>query len=245
MRMDCELIRDLLPLYADDACSKASRDAVEEHLLECPACKEMLHKIKDSEIVDELVSEKNEVIEYGQKRFKRRSALVGSVISGLFMIPILVCLIINIFNGMALGSFFIVLASLLAAASLIIVPLMAPEDKAFWTFCAFTASLILLLAVVCIVSGGNWFWIASSAVLFGLSVVFLPFLIRTRPVKNALGNSNRVLVVLGIDAVLFVNMMNMIRSAGKITISTILFTLAVAAGIGFVVSEILKNRGMK
>lgn len=36
--MDCEIIRDLLPLYHDGACSQASRAAVEEHLKTCPAC---------------------------------------------------------------------------------------------------------------------------------------------------------------------------------------------------------------
>ena len=242
MTMDCEVIRDLLPLYADDACSKASRDVVEEHLQGCPECREVLHRIRESEIEEELMNEKNEVIEYGQKRFNRRSAMVGSVIAGLFMIPILVCLIVNIINGMALGSFFIVLASLLVAASLIIVPVMMPEDKAFWTFCAFTASLILLFSIVCIFTGGNWFWIASSALLFGLSVVFLPFLIRARPLKKVLGNSNRVLVVLGVDVVLFMNMMNMIRSAGRVKLGTIFFTLVLGVGIGFVGSEILRAK---
>ena len=37
--MDCEIIRDLLPLYHDGACSQASRAAVEEHLKTCPACR--------------------------------------------------------------------------------------------------------------------------------------------------------------------------------------------------------------
>lgn len=37
--MDCEIVRDLLPLYHDGACSQASRAAVEEHLKTCPACR--------------------------------------------------------------------------------------------------------------------------------------------------------------------------------------------------------------
>ena len=65
-----------------------------------------------------------------------------------------------------------------------VVPIMVPKDKAFWMLCAFTASLIVLLGVVCLYTHGRWFWIASSATLFGLSVVFLPFAIRAEPVKN-------------------------------------------------------------
>ena len=37
--MDCEIVRDLLPLYHDGACSQASGAAVEEHLKTCPACR--------------------------------------------------------------------------------------------------------------------------------------------------------------------------------------------------------------
>ena len=97
--------------------------------------------------------------------------------------------------------------------------------------------------MVCIYSRGNWFWIASSAVLFGLGAVFLPFLVKAEPVKKKIGTSNPLIIILGLDAALFINMMNMIRSHGRITGSTILYALGVIAGIGFVVTEILRNRG--
>ena len=243
MKTDCEVIRDLLPLYADDACSEGSRHLVEEHLNECPSCTDLLSRIRETKIEDDLQEEKTSVIEYGARRFKRRSAAVGSVISGLFMIPILICLIVNLTSGANLGSFFIVLSSMLVAASLIIVPLMIPEDKAFWTFCSFCASLMLLLGVICLFTRGTWFPVASSAVLFGLAVVFLPFLIRTRPVRKQIGSSNPVLIVLALDAALFINMISMIRSHGKLTVSSILFTLGVIAGIALVITEILRKRG--
>lgn len=243
MKIECEVIRDLLPLYADDACSEKSRGIVEEHLQECDACREVLQKIRQTEIDDTLRYEKNSVIGYGAKQFRRRSALVGSAVSGAFMIPILVYLIVNIYSRSSLGVFFVVLASLMVAASLIIVPLMVFQDRLFWTFCAFCASLMILLAVVCLYSRGTWFWIASSASLFGLSVVFLPFVVRSRPVKRLIGGSSRLLIVLVTDAALFVNMMNMISSHGKITLSSLVFTIGVAAGIGVVVSEIVRKRG--
>ena len=243
MKYDCEVIRDLLPLYADNVCSGKSRSMVEEHLQECSSCSDLLEKIRQTEIDDDLKSEKAAVIEYGAKRFKRRSAAVGSVISGLFMIPILICLVINITTGASLGSFFVVLASMLVAASLIVVPLMVPEDKAFWTFCAFTASLMALLGVVCVTTHGTWFPIAASAVLFGLAVVFLPFVIKARPVRKQIGSSNPLLIVLALDGALFINMISMIRSHGRFTIGSILFTLGVIAGIGLVASEIIRKRG--
>ena len=46
MKHNCEVVRDLLPLYHDDVCSEKSREMVEEHLQECGACKKELEKIK-------------------------------------------------------------------------------------------------------------------------------------------------------------------------------------------------------
>ncbi len=38
MKITCEIIRDLLPLYHDGVCSLESRMLVEEHLKECESC---------------------------------------------------------------------------------------------------------------------------------------------------------------------------------------------------------------
>ena len=245
MKNSCDVIRDLLPLYADDACSEDSRKIVEEHLAECPECGSMLRRLQSNEIENGLQQEKQDVIEYGVRQFKKRSATVGSTVSGLFMIPILVCLIINLTSGSAMGWFLIVLSALAVAASLIIVPIMVPKDKLFWTFCAFTASVIILLAITCLVSRGDWFWIASSAVLFGLAVIFLPFVVRARPMRKWIGKTNKVLVVLAADAVLFLNMMNVIRLHSQSGQNRFLLLVGVAAGIALVVLSMMKNKGEK
>lgn len=69
--------------------------------------------------------------------------------------------------------------------------------------------------MTCIVTRGNWFWIASSAVLFGFSVCFLPFAIKAKPVRKWVDGRNKALIVLGVDAVLFLNMMNAILVHGN------------------------------
>ena len=244
MKTDCDIILDLLPLYQDNACSEKSRAIVEEHLLECSSCRNLLVRIQDTEIEDDLRSERDSVLRYAIRRFKRRSAAVGSAVSGAFMIPILLCLAANLVLGPSLDWVSVVLAALCVAASLIAVPILVPEDKLFWTFCAFCASLMLLLGVSCLYTHGDWFLIASSSCLFGLALISLPFLVRARPVKKLIGSSNRLLIVLGLDAALFVNMLNMISSQGRITLNSVLFTLGVIAGIGVVVIEILRKRGI-
>lgn len=243
MNKDCEVIRDLLPLYADDVCSGRSRELIEEHLQECPDCSAMLEKLRTHKIETDLQEEKEQVIEYQAKRFRRRSATVGSVVSGLFMIPVVVCLIVNLASGSPLGWFFIVLAGLAVAASLVIVPLMMPENKLFWTFCAFTMSLLLLLAVTCFYSHGNWFFTAASAVLFGLSVCFLPFLIRAKPVREMIGGFSRPLLALAVDVILFANMMNMISLWTKSIFTTALILLGCAAGGWLLYAAVTEKRG--
>ena len=241
MKTDCEVIRDLLPLYTDAACSEKSRELVDEHLEECPDCRELLVRLRETELESDLRSERDSVVRNALRWFRRRTAAVGSAVSGVFMIPILVLLIINLRIGLTMSWVYIVLAALLVPAALIVVPIVMPEDKAFWTFCAFCASLMILLGVVCIYSHGNWFWIASSAVLFGLSVVFLPFVICARPLQGLLGGSNRALVVLGVDVALFMNMLSMIEAHNRLTGGGILYTLGVLAGVALVIAEILRK----
>ena len=238
MKTDCEVIRDLLPLYADNACSTKNRTLVEEHLQECPDCRELVSRILKTEIEDTLHSEKESVIEYGVRQFRRRSAIVGSAVSGVFMVPVLVIAIMAFIAGSTMNWVTVVLAAFCVAASLIAVPVLVPEDKAFWTFCAFCASLMILLGVACIYTRGNWFWIASSAVLFGLSVIFLPFLIRAKPVRKLIGKSNRVLIVLGVDCALFFNMLNMVSSGGRFTFNSLFFTIGIIAGVSLVAYEL-------
>lgn len=45
MKTPCEIIRDLLPLYKDDVCSKESRMLVDEHLKECEPCRDYYKKM--------------------------------------------------------------------------------------------------------------------------------------------------------------------------------------------------------
>ncbi|MBR4500624.1 MAG: zf-HC2 domain-containing protein [Clostridia bacterium] len=230
MKTECEVIRDLLPLYADEVCSEKSRGLVEEHLAECPECKAVLRELMRDDIESGLKDEKDGVIAHQAIRFKRRSAAVGSLIAGLFMIPVLVCLIVNLASGHGLDWFFVVLAALGVTASLTVVPLTVAEDKLFWTFCAFCVTLTVLLGVCSLYSGGKWFLTAASASLFGLALIFLPFAVRSRPIKRLIGSFSRPVVILAADLILFANMMNMITLRSKSVFVTVVMLILCAAG---------------
>ena len=196
MKYNCEMIRDLLPLYVDQVCSPASAAAVEAHVRECNACASLLGEMSTADpLLDkEIYAERSRVLDTQAKFFKRRSAVAGSIIGGIFALPILICLIVNLAGGAGLTWFFIVLAAMFIPASLIVVPLMVPENKFLWTVTSFTASLLLLLGVCSIYSGSSWFLIAAPAVLFGLCVIFMPFIVHTKPAAKLLGNQKGLAV---------------------------------------------------
>ena len=56
MKISCEVVQDLLPLYHDGVCSKASTVIVDNHLQDCEACKQML-KDMDADIMSEAIEE--------------------------------------------------------------------------------------------------------------------------------------------------------------------------------------------
>ena len=44
MKYSCNMIQDLIPLYIDGVCSEESKEAVEQHLSECPDCTQLCVK---------------------------------------------------------------------------------------------------------------------------------------------------------------------------------------------------------
>ena len=244
MNKECEIVRDILPLYADHVCSDTSREIIDEHLKTCPDCAAYLEQIRASEAEGVLRQERALVIKNQARRFKRRSAAVGSVISALFMVPILICLIVNLTSGRTLDWFFVVAAGMLVAASLIVVPIVVPENKLFWTLCAFCVSLVILLAVCALYTHGNWFFVAASASIFGLAVVFLPFAIKAKPLRPWVEGHNKALLVLAVDCILFGNMMNVISWHQKGFGFTMLVALLIIAALGLLVTNVmLKEKG--
>lgn len=163
----------------DKACTDASAQVVEQHLSECEKCSKLLSDMKNSEtnLNNEIIKERDEVLVKQAKYFKRRSTLVGGIIGAIFAVPILVCLIVNLATGAGLTWFFIVLAAMLVPASLTIVPIMVPEKKAMWTVGSFFASLLVLLAVVCIYTGGGWFFYPIASLMILASFTLVPIIV--------------------------------------------------------------------
>ena len=77
-KKSCELIKDLLPLYADDVCSEESRKIVTEHLAGCEECRAEFGKMKSELNIKERAE--NDISSF--KKVKRR-LLIGKIIAAL------------------------------------------------------------------------------------------------------------------------------------------------------------------
>ena len=51
IKIPCQVIRDLLPLYVDDAVSDESRKMIDEHLLSCEGCRKELERLRSGILI--------------------------------------------------------------------------------------------------------------------------------------------------------------------------------------------------
>lgn len=100
MKVSCEIIKDLLPLYHDGVCSKDSRTMIEEHLTDCEGCKAELQAMEKEFLVESKEKNLSEamVVEKLSKWWKK--GMMKSLLSGVFSTTIffiIVLLILFIF----------------------------------------------------------------------------------------------------------------------------------------------------
>lgn len=122
------------------------------------------------------------------KKYLRLIARYKYTLFFLYGISLLICLICNIAVQRTVSWFFIVLAAEMTAASLTLLPVLMEKRRGLITLGSFTLSLLLLLLICSLYSGGGWFPVAGISVVFGLTIVFLPIIANhiwlPEPVRN-------------------------------------------------------------
>ncbi|MBQ4248398.1 MAG: zf-HC2 domain-containing protein [Clostridia bacterium] len=192
-RYRCAIVRDLLPLYIDGALSRESREYVEEHLKVCGGCGEIKAKICDSSIETAVVIEKEGVLSRFQKKERGRAWTAGAVISVILLIPVVITAIVAAAGGTDIGTVLVLAASMCLAAALSAVPLMSGKYRFSKTVALSAASVVLIELFVSLFFGGGPFYRIAVPTVFGISLAFLPFVMReislpkmTAAVKGAL-----------------------------------------------------------
>lgn len=140
-------------------------------------------------------------------RLIRNYRLIQAILYGLIA---LACLVGNLAGQHTLDWFWIVLAGEGMAASLTLLPSFPPPRwRGLAALGGFTGSLLLLLLVCCLYTGGDWFLVAAAWVLFGMGLVFGPYALRRLPLPPVVsgrkaslylaGETALVLLALGIN----------------------------------------------
>lgn len=91
MNANCEIIEDLLPLYADGVCSAQSRKAVEQHMLECEKCRNAFARAQAMPAVHVAPQQpaKEKAVKNGFRKIRMRwlaSVLAVAVVIGLLFL---------------------------------------------------------------------------------------------------------------------------------------------------------------
>ena len=89
-KINCDIIRDILPLYLDDVVSNATREMVEEHLKSCDSCREeaaALQKVVVLPVRQNLRITEAKIIKNLKERFWKRKIII-SVVSAVLTVAV-------------------------------------------------------------------------------------------------------------------------------------------------------------
>lgn len=97
--INCNVIKDLIPLYVDDAVSLETRELVEAHIAVCPECQselETMKKVLALPVCSDLEQEKAGFIQAIQKQLNRKkvkTALISALAAALLIIGVYVIMV--------------------------------------------------------------------------------------------------------------------------------------------------------
>ena len=93
MRNECNIIRDILPLYVENMVSEDTSEFVKEHLESCPACRAELEKLKVTDVIESAVSDAENDDEKRLKAFagkiNRKRHIVISAFAAVLLLTFL------------------------------------------------------------------------------------------------------------------------------------------------------------
>lgn len=86
MNISCNMIRDLLPLYAEGMVSNDSREAVEEHIRGCPACQDVLAQLRQEPLVPTQTDTGTlEHLQQNIRRRRRRTVVLAMLVTATIL----------------------------------------------------------------------------------------------------------------------------------------------------------------
>ena len=193
MNKDCDIVRDLLPLYVDGVCSEGSRRLVDGHVAVCPACAKTLSRLRDSACEDSLRRETAVVL--APRKWRNRAFAVSCALAAFLCVP--ACLLAALGAGRTPDWLYLPSPSLLVVMAATMLPLRSRRYTGRWTMLGYTASLLLLLLAcwVYTAEGGveRYLFAAGTVILYVLSAaLILPWAVKELPLPGRFGENRRL-----------------------------------------------------
>lgn len=91
MKLPCEMIQDLLPLYHDGVCSEVSKTVVQEHLKTCEGCAKVLKNIDVEIDMPKLAADEVKPLEAIKSNWKRKTLRKGLCVGVVVFLVFLTC----------------------------------------------------------------------------------------------------------------------------------------------------------
>lgn len=88
MRIDCDIIKDLLPLYVEGLVSEKSKTVIEEHLKECESCQKLWQEMKKPEPQVRYDREPAESFRKYVKKEKRKLGIKTALVTAAIILAV-------------------------------------------------------------------------------------------------------------------------------------------------------------
>ncbi|MBD5465251.1 MAG: hypothetical protein HDR22_05455 [Lachnospiraceae bacterium] len=179
--LDCEIVKDLLPLYVDGMASEISKKSIKNHLKGCSDCLEIYENMS-AEIEEKEQPEVEDV-----QRFLKRTKLMYFLyaLGGISMVAIITCMIVDLALNKGITWSLIVAASIVFTDAVLYSALSGKKNKGLNTMSVIsigTACLLLMIQITryYLMNVGS-FWIIRYGypiLLVWLAVIWTPMLCR-------------------------------------------------------------------
>ncbi|MDF2923343.1 MAG: hypothetical protein K0R57_2257 [Paenibacillaceae bacterium] len=93
MKISCDIIKDLLPLYHDNVCSNDSKTMVEEHLDYCDSCKAELRAMDEELPLNNTEQNLNEAEAVKKLSRRWKKGMHKSLLKGILITIVIVVLV--------------------------------------------------------------------------------------------------------------------------------------------------------
>ena len=97
MKVSCKIIEDMLPIYYDEVCSLESATLIEEHLKECPQCRQVLANLHSEIEISEKPVDDLKPLENIEKKWKKSKRTY--IRRGIFITLTALLLVIILLTG--------------------------------------------------------------------------------------------------------------------------------------------------